>query len=102
MTLSSSLPWVFFMLFAMVLTGLIGLFSALGSNFEQSTILAISALSNSGPLTQLAGDQPILLVELRPAAKLVLAAGMVLGRLEMLAIIALATSDVWRSWWPSR
>lgn len=96
------IAWVFFMLFAMVLTGLIGLFSALGSNFEQSTILAISALSNSGPLTQLAGDQPILLVELRPAAKLVLAAGMVLGRLEMLAIIALATSDVWRSWWPSR
>ncbi len=96
------IAWVFFMLFASVLTLFIGLFAALGSSLEEATILAITALSNTGPLVTLGGDAPILLVELRPAAKGVMAAGMVLGRLEMLAIIALATSDVWRTWMQPR
>lgn len=88
--------WIFFMLFAMTLALVTVVLAALGMDFEQSVILAIAALSTTGPLTQIAGDAPIVLNQMGPVAKLVLCAAMVLGRLEMLAIIALITPGVWR------
>lgn len=88
--------WIFFMLFAMTLALVTVVLAALGMDFEQSVILAIAALSTTGPLTQIAGDVPIVLNQMGPVAKLVLCAAMVLGRLETLAIIALITPGVWR------
>lgn len=88
--------WIFFMLFAMSLALVTVILAALGQGFEQSIILSISALSTTGPLTQVAGDVPIVLAQMEPAAKLVFCAAMVLGRLEMLAIIALINPDLWR------
>ncbi|MEB8388318.1 TrkH family potassium uptake protein [Rhodobacteraceae bacterium KMM 6894] len=88
--------WVFFMLFALSLAVIIVVLSGLGMNFEQSVILAISTLSTTGPLTQIAGNAPIPLLTMAPAAKLVLCAAMVLGRMETLAIIALFHPSLWR------
>lgn len=89
--------WVFFMLFAMSLALISIALSAVGSDFEQALILAISALSTTGPLMDIAGKAPILLSTLEPAAKLILCFAMVLGRLETLAIIALLSPNLWRS-----
>ena len=91
------IAWIFFMLFAMSLAFFTVVLAALGVGFEQSIILSIAALSTTGPLTEVAGEMPIRLAELGNAAKLVLCSAMVLGRLEMLAIIALFTPDLWRS-----
>lgn len=90
------IAWIFFMLFALSLSFFTVYFSALGLDFENAIVLSISGLSTTGPLVDFAAEQPIDLLDLGLAAKLGFAAAMILGRLEMLAIIALLTSDVWR------
>lgn len=90
------IAWIFFMLFALSLTGLTLLISALGSTFEDAMILSVAGLATTGPLLEVAGEAPIRLAELRDSAKLAFCAAMVLGRLETLAIIALLTPDLWR------
>lgn len=89
--------WVFFMLFALSLSLVSVTLAALGSSFEQAIVLAIAALSTTGPLIEVAAETPIRLAELSAGAKGVLCAAMVLGRLETLAIIALFTPDLWRN-----
>jgi trk system potassium uptake protein TrkH len=89
------IAWVYFMLFAMSLAAITVVLAALGSNFEEALILAISALTTTGPLTQIATETPIAIFELNSAEKLILCAAMVLGRLETLAIIALMSPDLW-------
>lgn len=89
--------WIFFMLFALSLALVSIALSAVGSDFEHSLILAIATLSTTGPLTEIAGNEPIVLTSLAPAAKFILCFAMVLGRLETLAIIALLSPNFWRS-----
>ncbi len=91
------MAWVFFMLFALTLTAVTILLAALGVPFESALTLAISALTTTGPILETAGTQTLRLAELDPLAKGVIAAAMVLGRLETLAIIALLTPDLWRT-----
>ncbi|MFP4326829.1 MAG: TrkH family potassium uptake protein [Paracoccaceae bacterium] len=88
--------WIFFMLFALILALVIVIFAALGSDFEQATVLAVAALSTTGPLIAVAAEQPIALGSLPEAARLVFCVAMILGRLEMLAIIALLSPSLWR------
>jgi len=90
------IAWIFFMLFALSLAFLTALLTAMGTSFENAIILAISALSTTGPLAHSAAQEPIILAQLGEASKLVLAAAMVVGRLETLAIIALLNPALWR------
>ncbi|MFW8593022.1 TrkH family potassium uptake protein [Cribrihabitans neustonicus] len=89
--------WVFFMLFALSLAVISIALAAVGTNFEQSMILAIAALSTTGPLTEAAASAPIVLNQLTDPAKLILCVAMVVGRLETLAFIALLSPNLWRS-----
>ncbi|WP_425046317.1 TrkH family potassium uptake protein [Primorskyibacter sp. S87] len=91
------IAWVFFMLFALSLAVITLALAYLGSGFEQSMVLAIAALSTTGPLIDVVGEEPIQLISLGAGAKAVLCAAMVVGRLETLAIIALITPDLWRN-----
>ena len=52
-------------------------------------VLAVAAISTTGPLADVAAESPILYSGVPDSAKVVLAATMVLGRLELLALIAL-------------
>ena len=88
--------WVFFMLFALTLALTSAVLAALGVEFENAIVLAVAALSTTGPLVTAAVDTPIALVELSAVGKLVFTAAMVLGRLELLAIIALINPVLWR------
>jgi len=88
--------WVFFMLFAMSIALVMAALTAWHIDFQSVTILAIAALSNTGPLALVAGETPIDYAALADGAKLVLGAAMVLGRLEMLVIVALLNPDFWR------
>jgi trk system potassium uptake protein TrkH len=90
------MSWIFFMLFALSIAGVMMAVSATGLAFEPATILSIAALSNTGPLAVVAGDAPLSWAELSDATKAVLALAMVLGRLETLALIALFNPDFWR------
>jgi trk system potassium uptake protein TrkH len=88
--------WIFFMLFAMSLAALMLLLTFFGQSFEAATILAVSALTTTGPLLNLGGETAIQLGALGADAKIVFAFGMILGRLELLAFIALLNPDLWR------
>ncbi|MFU8864088.1 MAG: TrkH family potassium uptake protein [Rhodobacterales bacterium] len=88
--------WIFFMFFAISLMVLVLAFALTGASFEQAMVLAIAGLTTTGPLVEAAAATPIVLNELSHAAKLTFCAAMVLGRLELLAFIALLTSGVWR------
>ncbi len=91
------IAWIFFMLFALSLTAIVLMLTLAGSSFENALVMAVATLSTTGPLIEYAADAPIRLIELGSAAKGVLCAAMVLGRLETLAIIALLTPDLWRA-----
>ena len=90
------IAWIFFMLFALTLAFLTIALTATGVAFETSLVITVAGLSTTGPLLDVAVGTPIAIVELGGTAKGIFVAAMVLGRLEMLAIIALLTPDLWR------
>ncbi len=92
----AQVAWVFFMLFALLLALVVVLFTLNGEDFESAVALAIAALSTTGPVLTIAAETPISLHSLSAFSKLILAGAMVLGRLELLAIIALMNPDFWR------
>ena len=78
-------------------------------DFETATILSVAALTNTGQLAEAIPLTPVFegsagiagapwqgWAGLAPFTKAVLAAAMVAGRLEMLAILALLTPGAWR------
>lgn len=90
------ISWVFFMLFALSIAAVMVLLSLTGVQFETAMVLAVSALSTTGPLATVAAETPIAYSGVPDTAKMVLAAAMVLGRLETLAIIALFNPEIWQ------
>lgn len=90
------ISWVFFMLFALSIAAVMLMLSLTGMQFETSMVLAVSALSTTGPLAAVAAETPIAYSGIPDAAKAILAGAMVLGRLETLAIIALFNPEIWQ------
>lgn len=90
------IAWIFFMLFAISIAIVTLALTLTGINFEPALIFTVSSLSTTGPLAAVAGETALSYADLGGAAKMILAAAMVLGRLEALAIIALLNPDFWR------
>ncbi|AAV95353.1 TrkH family potassium uptake protein [Ruegeria pomeroyi] len=91
------IAWVFFMLFAISLAAIALALAAAGSDFETAMVLSIATLSTTGPLIEIGAQEPIRLIEMPAAAKLILSGAMIIGRLETLAFIALITPALWRN-----
>ncbi|MBL9048595.1 MAG: TrkH family potassium uptake protein [Tabrizicola sp.] len=81
--------WVFFMLFASSIAVVVALLLLAGQDFESAMVLAIAALTTTGPLAELGAAEPVLYAELSGLVKLILGLAMVVGRLETLALLAL-------------
>lgn len=92
----AQIAWIFFMLFTISIAVVMVLLSFTGVQFETSMVLAVSALSTTGPLASIAAESPISYAGIPDFAKAVLAFAMVVGRLEALAIIALLNPEFWR------
>lgn len=103
------LAFIFFMVFALSIVATIALVSLRPVAFETATILSVAALTNTGHLAEAIPLTPVFegsagiagspwqgWAGLAPFTKAVLAAAMVAGRLEMLAILALLTPGAWR------
>lgn len=90
------IAWIFFMLFALSIALVMTLLSLTGVQFETAMVLTVAALANCGPLAQVAAEIPVSFADVPPLSQLVLAAAMVAGRLESLAIIALLNAEIWR------
>jgi trk system potassium uptake protein TrkH len=91
------ISWIFFMLFSLSIAAVMVLLSLTGVQFETAMVLAVSALSTTGPLAIVAAETPIAYSGIPDLAKVILAMAMVLGRLETLAIIALFNPEIWRN-----
>ena len=86
----------FFMLFAISIGLTVFLFSMAGLEFQQGLVLAIAALTTTGPLVEVALVDPISYALLDTPVKAILGLAMIVGRLETLALIALFAPDGWR------
>ncbi|MDF0602048.1 potassium transporter TrkG [Psychromarinibacter sp. C21-152] len=95
-TRGAYIAWIFFMLFAISIAGVMLALSLTGLDFDTATVLTIAALSNTGPLAGIAEAEPIRYALLTDPAKWILMASMVLGRLETLVIVALLNPEFWR------
>ncbi|WP_417248919.1 TrkH family potassium uptake protein [Celeribacter sp.] len=88
--------WVYFMAFAFTIAIVMITLSLTGIYFEEAAVFTIAAITTTGPLAQVAAEVPYSYGDLGTVAKAVLAAAMVLGRLELLAMIALFNPEFWR------
>lgn len=77
------------MLFALTLAVGVGALTLTGIDFEPALVLTIAGLTTTGQLAVLAIETPVRYVELSDAAKTIVALLMVLGRVEVLAFLAL-------------
>ena len=83
-----ALAWVliFVAVIALTLTGMA---------FEDSLVAAISSISNTGPAFALVTPGDIDFSRLSESQRMILAATMILGRIETLAVISLFNTDAW-------
>ena len=87
--------WTLFFLTVLVLALLILMLSATGLGFEAAMLAAVTALSNAGPfyeigrLAHLSADAPAIW-EMGPVAHMLMSGAMILGRMELLAVLSLA------------
>jgi trk system potassium uptake protein len=88
--------WIFFMLFALTLAVGVGALALAGIAFEPALVLTIAGLTTTGQLATLAIETPIRYAELSDTAKGIVALLMVLGRVEVLALLALVAPGGWR------
>ena len=91
-----SAVWSYFLLYLVLLCGTSLALSAMGVNFLTSFTAAASMISNAGPLDGALDPGAVPYREMPDAAKWVLCAAMVLGRMEVFAALTLLNPQYWR------
>ncbi|MFV0472796.1 MAG: potassium transporter TrkG [Pikeienuella sp.] len=91
----AQIAWIFVMLFLVTLAAAMLLLSLSGMNFENSIAAAVAALSNTGPLFP-AVTKGSWLTSVSDEGRYALIVVMILGRVEILALIAMLNTDSWR------
>ncbi len=88
------MAWIFFMLFMAALAFFTLTFSMLFDDIGPGLALSVSALTTTGPLFVNAGYE-LVFTDIDQIFKLLLGIAMILGRLEILVIVALISPSVW-------
>ncbi len=88
--------WMHFLVFTLILAGLLMVLSIGGHSFELASAAAVAALSNTGPLLFLAADHADGYAVFEEPLRWLLLAGMILGRLEAAVALALINRAFWR------
>ncbi len=91
----AQIAWVFVMLYVVTLAATMLGLGLTGLSFERGLAASVAALSNTGPLYNAMTDASWL-TSLKPEARRVLAAAMIVGRIEILALVAMINRDIWR------
>ena len=89
--------WIFVMLFLLTLAMVMLLLAATGAEFETALVLSLAALANSGPLAGVFGGEVSGFGQLAPEARAILCAAMLIGRVEVLAVVAVLNPEYWRN-----
>ncbi|MGF1445395.1 MAG: potassium transporter TrkG [Pikeienuella sp.] len=90
-----AIVWSFIMLFIFTIFLSVLALTALRLDFIEAVVAAISAISNTGPAFALVAEEPQGFAALTEAQRAVLAVTMIVGRVEVLALVALFNPDVW-------
>jgi len=88
--------WMFVMLFVLSIAGISLALSLCGLEFESAFVLAIASLSNNGPLAAAFGGEIESYGSLTDNARMYLDISMIIGRMEVLAVVALLNPSLWR------
>jgi trk system potassium uptake protein TrkH len=88
--------FVFVMLYVLAVVASALALTATGIGVIDALIASISVLSNTGPLLVLIADDANAYINLSDMAKIVLCIGMIVGRMETLAVVALLSHRTWR------
>lgn len=85
----ASMAWVFFMIFGLTIFAFVAVLTLFGVTFEESLVLTLAALTTTGPLAQQSGGISAGFAAHSGFVQTILGAAMVVGRLEVLAILAI-------------
>jgi trk system potassium uptake protein TrkH len=88
--------WIFLMVFVLSLGVIMLALTLTGIDFVDALAFAVAGLSTTGPLVHIAIEGGANYAQLSDAAKTILCAAMILGRLETVAVIALFNPNYWR------
>ncbi len=88
--------FVFVMLYVLAVVVSALTLTATGMDMIDALMASISVLSNTGPLLPMILDDSNAWTGLADAGKLVLCTGMIVGRMETLAVVALLSPRTWR------
>lgn len=88
--------WVFTMLFMAAMSVTLLALTLTGMQFDRALIGAISALANTGPAFPLVEQDPAAYTKLSATARMLLCGAMILGRIEVLAVVGLLNPRWWR------
>jgi len=91
------IAWIFFMLFILSFAAITVVLAATGQSFDEALILSIAALTTTGPLATFAPVEAIDYIALTDLTKATLSVAMILGRMELLVLIALVNPSFWRA-----
>jgi trk system potassium uptake protein TrkH len=83
---------VFVLSFVLVTLGL----ALTGSTINEAVTLTLATITNTGPIVEQININSESIVDFDFFAKIILVASMVLGRLEVLALLALLNPDIYR------
>jgi len=90
------IAWVFFMLFVVAIALFTMIFALFGQEFEHAITLAIATLTTTGPILEISALGDWGLADQSIWATLATCVAMILGRLEILVVLALLSPSAWR------
>ena len=83
---------VFILSFAFITLGL----ALTGSTINEAVALTLATITNTGPIVEQINTSSESIIDFEFLAKIILVGSMVLGRLEVLALLALLNPDIYR------
>ncbi len=89
------MAWIFFMLFLIGIASIMLALSFVGVSFDDAIALSIAAVTNTGPVAGML-DSGLRYTDVGTYGQIILCVGMVFGRVEVLALIALFNPNYWR------
>ena len=90
------IAWMFMMMFVLVNAMVVLALTLSGISYEAALVLGAAALTNTGPIVQFFEEAIGEMTALPIEARVVLELTMILGRVEVLAVIAVLNPEYWR------
>ena len=88
------IAWIFFMLFLVGIAAIMLALSLIGIDFDAAIALSVAAVTNTGPAAGML-DSGLRYTDIGTSGQIIICVGMIFGRVEVLALIALFNPNYW-------